>query len=304
MEPVAEHRERERARFEFFLALPELDPAQLDPSHGQGRPDARAALRVLGRLRRLRRDAVPEAAVPALRRPRAGRERDRLLVDLRRQPADHAVDHQRRGPRPGVGQLAVRGQRRVRPRHAPRPRAADGGGAPAARRARAAGRRGARGRDPRRDGPRRRRDRRAARARGGAPRRLAALPRPLARGASRASPATSCARASGSSAATAGPTTSARRASTTCWPPGRDVNVLVLDTQVYSNTGGPGVEGDAARRRREVRRGRQGHAAQGPRAHRERLRQRLRRAGGARRERRADAEGASSRPTPGRARRW
>ena len=30
--PVLEHRERERASFEFFLALPELDPAQLDPS--------------------------------------------------------------------------------------------------------------------------------------------------------------------------------------------------------------------------------------------------------------------------------
>ena len=26
--------------------------------------------------------------------------------------------------------------------------------------------------------------------------------------------------------------------STTCWPPARDVNVLVLDTEVYSNTGG------------------------------------------------------------------
>ena len=26
--------------------------------------------------------------------------------------------------------------------------------------------------------------------------------------------------------------------STTCWPAGRDVNVLVLDTEVYSNTGG------------------------------------------------------------------
>jgi hypothetical protein len=43
--------------------------------------------------------------------------------------------------------------------------------------------------------------------------------------------------ASGSSAATAGPTTSAPPAWTTCWPAG-DVNILVLDTEVYSNTGG------------------------------------------------------------------
>ena len=57
----------------------------------QGLAVPAAALRVLGRLRRLRRDAVPQAADPALRRPRADRQRHRLLVDLRRQPADDAV---------------------------------------------------------------------------------------------------------------------------------------------------------------------------------------------------------------------
>ena len=50
-----------------------------------------AAVRVLRRLRRLRRDAVRQAADAALRRPRADRQRHRLLVDLRRQPADHAL---------------------------------------------------------------------------------------------------------------------------------------------------------------------------------------------------------------------
>ena len=34
---------------------------------------------------------------------------------------------------------------------------------------------------------------------------------------------------------------------------GANVNVLVLDTEVYSNTGGPGVEGHAAWRRRPLR---------------------------------------------------
>jgi pyruvate-ferredoxin/flavodoxin oxidoreductase len=40
MAPAPEHRERERASFDFFLALPELDPARLDPSqvkHAQTR---------------------------------------------------------------------------------------------------------------------------------------------------------------------------------------------------------------------------------------------------------------------------
>ena len=56
----------------------------------------------------------------------------------------------------------------------------------------------------------------------------------------RASPCSpiSSRRASGSSAATAGPTTSATAAWTTCSPAGANVNVLVLDTEVYSNTGG------------------------------------------------------------------
>jgi pyruvate/2-oxoacid:ferredoxin oxidoreductase beta subunit len=46
---------------------------------------------------------------------------DRILVanagsssDLRSQPADHTVVGERRRPRAGLGQLAVRGQRRVR----------------------------------------------------------------------------------------------------------------------------------------------------------------------------------------------
>ena len=58
---------------------------------GEGRATAGAAVRVLRRLRRLRRNALHLADDAAVRRPRADRQRDRLLVDLRRQPADHAV---------------------------------------------------------------------------------------------------------------------------------------------------------------------------------------------------------------------
>jgi pyruvate-ferredoxin/flavodoxin oxidoreductase len=69
------------------------------------------------------------------RRPRRHRQRDRLLVHLRRQPADHAVDGQPGRPGARLGQLAVRGQRGVRLRHAHRPRQTGGvrpraGGAP------------------------------------------------------------------------------------------------------------------------------------------------------------------------------
>ena len=51
-------------------------------------------------------------------------------------------------------------------------------------------------------------------------------------------PSTWCAAASGWSAATAGPTTSAPAGLDHVLSTGRDVNVLVLDTEVYSNTGG------------------------------------------------------------------
>ena len=64
---------------------------QDQPGHHQGQPAPAAALRVLRRLRRLRRDPVHQAGHPAVRRPDADRQRHRLFLDLRRQPAHHPV---------------------------------------------------------------------------------------------------------------------------------------------------------------------------------------------------------------------
>ena len=93
--------EPERANIAFFETLPVNDRARVDFANVRGVQFLRAAVRVLRRLRRLRRDAVSQAAVAAVRRPPADRQRDRLLVDLRRQPAGDAVDDQNakgRGP--------------------------------------------------------------------------------------------------------------------------------------------------------------------------------------------------------------
>ena len=79
--------------------------AQVDER--QERAAAAAALRVLGRLRRLWRDALSQADQPALRRPLGDRQRHRLLEHLRRQPADHALVAEPAGPRPGLVQLAL-----------------------------------------------------------------------------------------------------------------------------------------------------------------------------------------------------
>ena len=84
--------------------------------HRARHPVSAAAVRVLRRVRGLRRDPLHQADLAAVRRPAAGRQRDRLLVDLRREPAHHAVDGRARRARPRLVELAVRGQRRVRPR--------------------------------------------------------------------------------------------------------------------------------------------------------------------------------------------
>ena len=49
---------------------------------------------------------------------------------------------------------------------------------------------------------------------------------------------------------------------------GRNVNILVLDTEVYSNTGGQASKATPRRRGRQVRRRRQGHRQEGPRGDR------------------------------------
>jgi pyruvate-ferredoxin/flavodoxin oxidoreductase len=119
MAPQRPLRDAERENYAFFLVAARAR-SRGDSKHNtvKGSQFLTAAVRVLGRLLGLRRDAVPEARDAALRRPDARGQRDRLLVDLRRQPADDAVDVQRRGARAGLGQLAVRGQRGVRLRDA------------------------------------------------------------------------------------------------------------------------------------------------------------------------------------------
>ena len=191
---------------------------------GQGLAGPRAAVRVLGRVRRLRRDALHQARQPALRRPHDRGQRDRLLVDLRRQPADHAVDG--RTPR-AAGRRGTTRCSRTTPssasacasRSTPRP-TTPAGCSSASRPDVGAdlvarvldSRPGHRGRDRRSSASGsaalRERARRASTAR--------SAPTP---GTCSRSPATSSARASGSSAATAGPTTSASAASTTCCRP-------------------------------------------------------------------------------------
>jgi hypothetical protein len=81
-------------------------------------PVPAAALRVLRRLRGLRRDAVHQAADAALRRPALIANATGCSSIYGGNLPTTPYTATTRRPRPGVGQLALRGQRRVRPGHA------------------------------------------------------------------------------------------------------------------------------------------------------------------------------------------
>jgi len=124
---------RRAAQHRVLREPPPRRPLPRRLRHGAGHAVSAAALRVLRSLRRLWRDPVPEADLAALWRPPDDRQRHRLLLHLRWQPAHHAVDQRRRRARSGLVQLAVRGQRRIRPRIPARRRPAAPGGPRAAR---------------------------------------------------------------------------------------------------------------------------------------------------------------------------
>jgi pyruvate-ferredoxin/flavodoxin oxidoreductase len=165
------------------------------------------------------------------RRPHADGERDRLLVDLRRQPADDAVHDERRRTRPGLGELALRGQRQFGLGSASRSMP-DAPGAGLVKSLSS----GLSDTSKRCSG--------GQSSEAGSPRGAAWPPcaqlqdarGPGLRG-SRRWPTTSCGRTCGSSAATAGPRHRLRRPRPRAGERPRR-NILVLDTEVTLNTGG------------------------------------------------------------------
>ena len=272
--------------------LPELDRTLVEPGTIKGSQLLRAAVRVLGRLRRLRRDALPEAADPAFG--------DRLLVANAtgcssiyggNLPTTPWSDERGRA-RAGLGELAVRGQRRVRARDCVSASTSNGdAGARSCSSSSPRARRRARRRDP--DGGRSRTRPASAAQR----ERVAEL---KARLAGRDGPAR------------AGELRAARRlpwSSKSVWivggdgwaydigfggldhvlASGRNVNVLVLDTEVYSNTGGQASKATPRGAVAKFAAAGKRDAQEGPRPDGDGLRQRLRRPGRHGRQRRADA---------------
>jgi pyruvate-ferredoxin/flavodoxin oxidoreductase len=90
-EPI---RDRERANYDYFLSIPNTDRSLVRANTVKGSQC----------LCRLWRDGLREATQPTLRRPGDDRQRHRLLVDLRRQPADDALYDACRRPRADLEQ--------------------------------------------------------------------------------------------------------------------------------------------------------------------------------------------------------
>ena len=241
MEPVADHRDVERPRWDFFQSIPPLDRSLiahdtvkgsqvLEPlfefSGACGGCGETPYIRLVSQLfgdRMIVANATGCSSIYGANLPTtpwtvnaAGRGpawsnslfEDNAEFGLGHAPRARRPDRPRptaaRAPRAGARRRPRRRAPRSRPGHRGRDRAPARAGRPAAAR-----------RSPRSTGPR------------------GPMPDTCS-----PSPAISSARASGSSAATAGPTTSGSAASTRSCRSGRNVNILVLDTEVYSNTGG------------------------------------------------------------------
>ncbi len=294
MHPQAPLRDAERANYDFFLDLPEIDR---DDDRPKSITRARSSS---SRCSSTRAPAPGCGETPYLKLltqlfgdRAAHRQRHRLLVDLRRQPADDAVHDEPRRPR------ARRG--RTRCSRTTRSSASASGW-----------------RSTRTSAPRARLVQHLAPADRRRPgRRRCSTPTSRARPASRRSASASSRLRQAARAASK--TAEARRLETladylvkkSVWLVGgdgwaydigyggldhvlanrRDVNILVLDTEVYSNTGGQQSKatplGAAAKFAAAGQAGRQ----EGPRPAREHVRPRLRRAGRVRREDGADRAG-------------
>ena len=106
MTPFEELEAVEAKNWEYAVDLPEVDLSEVK-------------MRVLGRMRRLRRDPLRQGRHSAVRRSHDHRQRNGLLLHLWRFLPYMSLHGQQAGSRSRMGKLPVRRQRRVRLRHEP-----------------------------------------------------------------------------------------------------------------------------------------------------------------------------------------
>ena len=89
-----------RDNYDFFLDIPDPPRDRVRQATSRGRSSSLPLFEYSGACNGCGETPYLKLLTPAVRRPAADRQRHRLLVDLRRQPADHAVgtNPEGRGP--------------------------------------------------------------------------------------------------------------------------------------------------------------------------------------------------------------
>ena len=100
-------RESEAANWDFFLKIPDTDRKLVSMSQVKDVQLLQPLFEFSGACSGCGETPYVKLHDPALRRPYVDRQRHRLLLHLRRQPAHHALLSERGGPRPRLVQLAV-----------------------------------------------------------------------------------------------------------------------------------------------------------------------------------------------------
>ncbi len=92
MQPQAPLREIQKANWDFFLNIPEIDRRTVKMDNVKGSQLLQPLFEYSGSVFRMRRNSVPETCNTIVRRPDDCRKCDRLLIDLWRQSSDDALD--------------------------------------------------------------------------------------------------------------------------------------------------------------------------------------------------------------------
>ena len=115
MAPQPPLRVPERENWDFFLKLPELDRRKIKLTTIRQQQVQEPLFEFSGACAGCGETPYLKLVSQLFGDRAVDRQCHRLLVDLRRQPADHSLGEECRRPRTSLGELTVRRQRRVRP---------------------------------------------------------------------------------------------------------------------------------------------------------------------------------------------
>ena len=107
MQPQLPLRETERANWNFFLSIPEMDRRQISTDHVRKMQVQQPLFEFSGACAGCGETPYIKLLTQLVRRSADHRERDRMLLHLRRQFADHALHERSKRTRSGMGEFTI-----------------------------------------------------------------------------------------------------------------------------------------------------------------------------------------------------